>query len=103
MKFATIALIAVVSAQDAATEEKVADVPVAAGEDCTVSMACTDATLECAWNADATMGACQDCMATSRTWEDGTMFYCIADKEKDGSMTLAASAMAFIAAATMMA
>ena len=101
MKFATLFALAVVSAQDAATEE-VADVPVAAGEDCTVSMACTDATLECAWNADATMGACQDCMATSRTWEDGTMFMCMADAE-DGSMTLAASAMALIAAATMMA
>ena len=92
MKFATIALLSVVSAQDTT---------VAYGVDCWDSEVCSDAALECAWNEDYTAAACQDCTAEARTWEDGTVFYCMADEE--GSMTLAASAMALLAAATLMA
>ncbi len=95
MKFATIALIAVVSAQE---EETFATQGAACGADGDDECAETE---ECAV-ATETTSFCQDCTAESRSYEDESTFVC-ADDEATGSMTLAASTMALLAAAAMMA
>ena len=91
MKFATLfALVAVASAQ------------VAYGDECTETEVCAD-DLECAWTMDDTTGYCQDCTAEDREWDDGEEFYCMSDMEEESSKGLVASAVALVAAATMMA
>ena len=98
MNVLAIATIALVAAQDTA------ETMVAAGAECNDATPCEDETLECAVSSE-TMSTCQDCTAMPRTLEDGTTFACAADAatEEEASMTLAASAMAVLAAATIMA
>ena len=100
MNVLAIATIALVAAQDTA------ETMVAAGAECNEATPCADETLECAVSSE-TVSTCQDCTAVPRTLEDGTTFACAADSdatmEEEASMTLAASAMAVLAAATIMA
>ena len=101
MKFFTLAAIAIVAAQEE-EETETESTTVAMGEDCMESMMCTDETLECVWSEDDMMAHCQDCTMETRMWDDMSMFVCMGD-EMEASMTLAGSAMALVAAATMMA
>ena len=100
MKFFAIATLAVVAAQE---EEAAAEAEtVEYGADCMETMVCDDETLECVSTADEMGAFCQDCMMECRMWDDMTEFVCAAD-EMEASNSLAASAMAILAAAAMMA
>ena len=98
MQIFALAALAIVAAQ----EEEATTTMVPMGDDCSADGTCTDMAMECANSVDMMTMTCQDCMMESRTFEDGSMFTCMAD-EMEGSATLAASAMAILAAATMMA
>ena len=102
MKFAVVALLAVVYA----TEEEEVET-VAAGAVCDDETPCEDDTLECVTYevAEEETSTCQDCSADARNLddEDETAFVCADDEEEASSSSLVASAAAVLAAASLMA
>ena len=95
MQIFALATLALVAAQESTD-------PVPAGEDCAETGECTDFMLVCATGSMMGVMTCQECgMTGSRTYMDETTFSC--PNDQDASASLAASAMAILAVATMMA